>query len=88
MALSGPVRTYLEDHAAELRCVAFFCTMDSFGSERVFSQMQAVCRRTPLATFARTERQLASADLPAAVTAFVSRLRAALPPEAELRAPA
>jgi hypothetical protein len=43
--------------------------------------MEAVCRKPPVGTFARTERQLASSDLPEAIGAFVSRLRGALAPE-------
>ena len=80
-SLSSPVRTFLEDHAEALRSVAFFCTMGGRGSERVFRQMEAVCRKPPLGTFARTERQLASSDLPEAIGGFASRLRGALVPE-------
>jgi len=75
-SLSSPVRTYLEDHAAALPQVAFFCTMGRVGSDRVFRQMQDACGRRPLATFARTERQLASPALPRAVETFVSQLHA------------
>ena len=75
-SLSSPVRTFLEDHAVDLPQVAFFCTMGGFGSERVFRQMQAACGRRPLATLARTERQLVSPDLSNAVDAFAAELRA------------
>lgn len=80
-SLSSPVRTFLEDHMKALRSVAFFCTMGGRGSNRVFRQMEAACRKPPLATLARTERQLASSDLPDVIGAFVARLRGALVPE-------
>jgi flavodoxin len=73
---SSPVRTYLEDHAAVLSRVAFFCTMAGFGSGRAFRQMQQACGRRPVATFARTDRQLVRPDLTDAVESFVSQLRA------------
>jgi flavodoxin len=77
MSLSSPARTYLADHAKALHSVAFFCTMGGSGSPRVFRQMQEACGKEPLATLARTERQLASSDLPDAITTFVSHLRGA-----------
>ena len=43
---------------------------------RKIEAMREVCGRTPVATFARTERQLESVDLPGAVRAFVERLHA------------
>ena len=74
-SLSSPVRTYLGTHEAELPAVAFFCTLGGSGSRRVFRQMQEACGRVPVATFARTERQLASADLREAIEEFVSQLQ-------------
>lgn len=76
VSVSSPVRTYLQDHAAELRQVAFFCTMGGFGSRYVFREMEELCGKTPRATLACSERQLAAEDLPAAVEAFAARLRA------------
>jgi len=74
MSVSSPVRTYLADHAAELKQVAFFATMGQFGAERAFGQMQAACGRAPLATLALRERQLAGAGAAEAVAAFAGRL--------------
>ncbi len=75
-SLSGPVRSYLVEHAPRLPRVAFFCTMGGSGSGRVFRQMQEAAGKAPVATFARTDAQLAAADLDGAVKAFASRLRA------------
>lgn len=77
MSLSSPVRTYLEDHAADLPLVAFFCTMGGVGSRRVFRQMGEACGRRPVATFARTERELTRPDPASAIAGFISQLRAA-----------
>lgn len=74
-SLSSPVRTFLADHRNTMRSVAFFCTMGGRGDERVFRQMQEACGKVPVATFARSQSQLASAELPAAIAAFVARLR-------------
>ena len=85
LSLSSPVRTYLTEHAAALPRVAFFCTMGGFGSKRVFRQMTALAGRSPVATLVRTERQLATKDLPFVIEAFASRLGEVNPPR---RAPA
>jgi len=75
MSLSSPARAYLADHAKALHSVAFFCTMGGSGSARVFRQMQDACGKEPIATLARTERQLTSSDLSEAVKTFASHLR-------------
>jgi len=76
MSLSSPVRSYLQDQASRLPQVVFFCTLGGSGAARVFRQMQQACGKAPLATLARTERQLAQADLPRAVEEFAARVRA------------
>lgn len=75
-SVSSPVRTWLEDHAAELPSVAFFCTLGGFGSTRAFRQMSALCSRRPVATLAAPERQLRGPGLAAAITDFTARLAA------------
>lgn len=57
--VSSPVRSYLQQHAAALRRVAFFCTMMQRGCETTFRQMQEIAVRVPLARLAVTDRQLA-----------------------------
>ncbi len=80
MSLSVPVRTFLADHGKQLRSVAFFCTMGDRGSTRVFRQMTELCRQAPVATFARTEHELASPEQQTAIASFVSRLRPPIVP--------
>lgn len=74
-SVCSPVRTYLADHAAELKQVAFFATMGGFGGARAFRQMQAACGKAPLATLALAERQLAGESVAAAVAAWAGQLR-------------
>jgi flavodoxin len=76
MSLSSPARSYLHDQAARLPQVAYFCTLGGSGAARVFRQMQQACGKAPRATLARTERQLAQADLTQAVEEFAARIRA------------
>jgi hypothetical protein len=54
--------------------------MGGFGSPRVLRQTTALCGRSPAATLVRTERQLATGDLPFVIEAFASRLREVNPP--------
>jgi flavodoxin len=75
VSVSSPVRTYVQDHATEMRNVAFFCTFGSFGSRYVFGEMEELCGKPPLATLACREREIASPDLASAVDAFAGRLR-------------
>ena len=80
--VSSPVRTYLEDSAARLRRVAFFCTMDRSGAERAFRQMQRACGEAPLATLAASGPALRRYELSSAVAAFAASLQ---PPTAIVR---
>lgn len=76
-APSTAIRTYLEDQAVRLPTVAFFCTFGGNGSDRAFAQMRQLCGKAPVATLARTERQLGKPDEAAAVEAFVAMALAA-----------
>ncbi len=75
LALSSPIRTFLEEHGDELPRVAFFCTMGNFGSRRVFRQMERMCTKGPVATLAVTEADLKNDDLHGIVESFGRRLR-------------
>ncbi|HUJ28408.1 MAG TPA: hypothetical protein VLW85_20440 [Myxococcales bacterium] len=76
LSMSSPVRTWLEEWGRALPRVAFFCTMDRFGSARVFRQMQRACGRVPEGTFARRRAEMITAELPEQVRHFVARLQA------------
>ncbi|HYL57151.1 MAG TPA: flavodoxin [Gemmatimonadales bacterium] len=76
-AISSPVRTFLMDHKAGLKKVAFFCTYGGSGNERVFRQMEQVCGKAPLATMAVRDREMGSPMQDARVRKFVHGLETA-----------
>lgn len=85
--MSSPVRTYLNRHRAEMRQVAFFCTLGGSGQDKVLREMAQLCGKPALATLSLLQHQVdAHATLPQ-VARFakgfrpVRRVRAA-PPEA------
>jgi menaquinone-dependent protoporphyrinogen IX oxidase len=73
-SLSGPVRSYLREHAHKLRRVAFFCTMGGAGADNAFSEMRALCGKVPLATLALTDREIDGRRHDPALAAFVRAL--------------
>ena len=88
-SLSSPIRTFLQDHAAALPRVAFFCTLGGRGRDRAFRQMELICGKAPLATLGVTEKMLNHEELTAAVDAFASRLSPPVPgPRPYAREPA
>lgn len=56
--LAPPVRTYAQQHAAQFRQVAFFCTEGGSGDQKAFAELSRICGKKPIATFALTEKQL------------------------------
>ena len=82
-SLSSPIRTFLQDHAAALPRVAFFCTLGGRGRDRVLRQMEQICGKAPLATLGVTEKMLNHEELTVAVDSFASRLS----PPVETRRP-
>ena len=76
-SVSTPVRTFLEEHAAELPRVAFFLTFGGEGQERALAQMAALAGRAPLATLALRQEELTREAHGPAVARFVDALRAA-----------
>jgi menaquinone-dependent protoporphyrinogen IX oxidase len=75
--LASPVRAFARAQAAAIRRTAFFCTMGGSGSDRAFDDLQRELGRSPVATLALTERDLADRTRLQARTAhFVAALRA------------
>lgn len=73
-SVSSPVRTFLVQHQAALRKVAFFCTYGASGNERVFRQMEQVCGKAPLGTMAVRDREVGSPIQDARIRELVGRL--------------
>ena len=44
------VRAWLTQYAEKLQKIAFFATMGGSGDKRAFTQMETLCRKTPVAT--------------------------------------
>lgn len=76
-SISSAVRTFLVQHKAELKKVAFFCTYGGSGTERLFRQMEEVCGKAPLATMAVRDREMGGAMQAARIREFVNGLHAA-----------
>lgn len=60
--MSSPVRSYLTRHASALNRVGFFCTYGGSGADTVLSEMADLAGRTPIATLAITDREIAQAN--------------------------
>lgn len=76
-SVSSPVRTFLVQHGAALRDVAFFCTFGGLGANRALGQMTEACGKKPLATMAIRDRELESPLVRTRIGEFVKRLEAA-----------
>src|SRR5512137_2985896 len=73
-SLSSPMRSWLEKFARRGKRFAFFCTMGSSGSSRVFDAMKELTGAEPIATLALTDGEV-DARSRAKLDAFVSELR-------------
>jgi flavodoxin len=79
-SLSSPIRTYLEQHRAELGTVAFFLTGGGRGVQRVFAQMAAVAGVDPVATLALDEPELHAGPIARHVQQLLADIETALRP--------
>jgi flavodoxin len=50
--MASPVRSYLEAQRDRLGRVAFFCTCESSGQDKVLHDLRRLCHRAPVATLA------------------------------------
>jgi flavodoxin len=64
--MASPVRTYLKEHAAAIKQVAFFATLGGNGDKRTFKHLCALCGKAPLATLTLLDKDVkAHKHLPA-----------------------
>jgi flavodoxin len=75
--MASPVRAYAMGAARHAPRVAFFCTMGSKGAATAFADLEALCGRTPVATFAADAAQLNKGTYRAALAGFVASLKLA-----------
>jgi flavodoxin len=77
LGLAAPVRSYVRQHAAQFKQVAFFCTEGGSGDRRAFDELGRICGKVPVATMTVTERLLAAPAHVEPVCGFVARLASA-----------
>jgi len=75
--MSSPVRTYLNRHGAEMRQVAFFCTLGGSGQGKVFDDMSRLCDKPAVAHLSLTQQQVDARQTLLQVTCFARELRPA-----------
>lgn len=73
--VAAPVRSWLQRHRDELRRLAFFCTENGAGQDRVFRDMKRLCGRAPELTLAVRDRDIIRRAHRSAVRAFVAGLQ-------------
>lgn len=79
-SMSSPMRTFLTQHRADLKNVAFFSTCGGRGAERLFDQMSSLSGKRPAAVLVLREHDLRG-DYSAQVSRFVRELRILTQPE-------
>ncbi|MCX7705323.1 MAG: hypothetical protein N2115_03575 [bacterium] len=52
--ITPAIRTYIMQNREKFKNVAFFCTTGGTGIEKTFIEMEVVCKKKPIATFAAT----------------------------------
>ena len=75
--LSSPLRSYVARFQGRFRDVAFFCTEGGRGSEKVFSRLEALTGKAPLAMLAVRQREVGSSATKERIAAFAQGLRPA-----------
>ena len=79
-SISAPVRTWLQEHAGKLPPLAFFATENRRGAARVFEQMAAIARSTPIITLELTANDLRSGPLAPRLAPLIATIRGAAGP--------
>ncbi len=73
--MAPAVRTFLTDHAAELKALGLFTTMSLMGARRTLRNMQILCNTEAVATLALTGGAVSTAVGREAVSAFATRIK-------------
>lgn len=71
---STPVRTFLREHGARCKQLAFFVTFGGSGSERTLGRMRVIAGRAPVAELALRERQVLRERHRGAVRTFADEI--------------
>ncbi len=71
---ASPIRTFLRDHASEIREVAFFCTYGGAGESDAFDEMSQLCGSPPITSLAITDTQIGDGSYSERLNEFVARM--------------
>ncbi len=72
--ISTPIRTYLSLQKENFKNVAFFCTCLGSGTKKVFTDMEDICQKTPLALLELTSREVSRNQYLQKVKEFIKNL--------------
>jgi len=75
--ISSPLRSYVTRFRSQFTHIAFFCTQGGRGSDKVFSRLEALTGKTPLATLVVPQGEVGSRSMKEKVAAFAESLRLA-----------
>lgn len=56
--MSGPVRSYINDHRTRFKRVALFCTCEGSGPTKVLRDLEALTGLPPIATMSMTDEEI------------------------------
>lgn len=73
-ALTPAVRAYIKKRSATFKKVAFFCTMIGSGGSKAFSDMQKICKKTPVGVLELTSEEVQKSAHMNKVKGFVKAL--------------
>jgi flavodoxin len=82
--ISSPVRSYVAANRAKLKQVAFFCTQGGSGAEKVFRDLETLCRKSSLATLALSDREINAHTYAQRLERFATAVTAAVVPARSL----
>ena len=86
--VSSPMRTFLRDHAPQLKRVAFLCTMGGSGADAVFAELRELAGQPEEATCALTDREVLGHEQDAKLRQFAAQLSGSRRPDRAPRAAA
>ncbi len=75
-SLSPAVRTYIATYASKFEQVAFFSTQGLPADQALFSEMEALCEKRPVATLALHQREVKKGAYQEKLRAFADGLQA------------
>ena len=79
-SISGPVRTFLNEHKDNFKEIAFFLTQGGqYGRSQVIKQMENICGKPEMANFAVSDKELNDGSFTKKVALFVSELKEKMP---------